>query len=185
MAEWFTADWHLQHEKIISYCNRPFKNLERMEHTLIQRHNRVVKPGDTVYHLGDFIFRTKPNSLEYYLDKLNGRFVFIKGNHDETHVKSHLIAAIIRSHGRDFYLTHDPDAFNINYEINLVGHVHEKWKILKVPHPSLEVYNVSSYLINVGVDQWNFTPVNLNTILSLLEHYKKWHKSLESERAKI
>jgi calcineurin-like phosphoesterase family protein len=50
MKFFFTADTHFNHDNIIEYCNRPFKNAEEMNDTLIINWNSVVGEHDTVYH---------------------------------------------------------------------------------------------------------------------------------------
>ena len=66
---WFTSDWHLGHEKVIGYCDRPFKNADEMDLVLIKSFNKIVKPEDTTYFLGDFCFH---KDVKYYMDLLNG-----------------------------------------------------------------------------------------------------------------
>ena len=67
-------------------------------------------------------------------------------------------------------MVHNPEHVYGLYDINLCGHVHEKWKFKKVvtscagPH----------YIINVGVDQWDFKPRNLQEIM---KEFNKWLKS--------
>ena len=50
---YFTSDLHLGHYGIIEMQNRPFKNVEEMNHILIGNFNAVVQKNDTVYILGD------------------------------------------------------------------------------------------------------------------------------------
>ena len=47
----------LLHLNIIRYCERPFKSAEEMNKVIIRKHNERVKPEDTVFFLGDFIFK--------------------------------------------------------------------------------------------------------------------------------
>ena len=47
----FTSDHHFGHANIIKFCNRPFKDVQEMNETLIERWNKKVKPKDHVYHL--------------------------------------------------------------------------------------------------------------------------------------
>ena len=43
---WFTADFHFGHNNIIRYCNRPFRSVEEMDQTIIERLNAPVKAND-------------------------------------------------------------------------------------------------------------------------------------------
>ena len=40
----FTADFHLSHKNILKYCNRPFKNIEDMNKTILQNIEESIKP---------------------------------------------------------------------------------------------------------------------------------------------
>jgi calcineurin-like phosphoesterase family protein len=64
------------------FDNRPFKDLIEMRETMIQRHNEIVNPNDTVYHLGDFNFNHDPDKVQEIVRRLNGNNIFIKGSHD-------------------------------------------------------------------------------------------------------
>jgi len=86
MNYWWTSDYHFSHFNIIRYCKRPFETAEEMNETIIKRHNERVKPDDTVFFLGDFIFKGgNEGGVDKYRQfekRLNGKFIFIKGNHD-------------------------------------------------------------------------------------------------------
>lgn len=79
---WFTSDEHYGHANIIKYCNRPFKNVEEMNETLIAKHNKVVKKDDIVIHAGDFCWGKGGTYTEKYICPLNGQHIFLKGSHD-------------------------------------------------------------------------------------------------------
>ena len=51
---WITADFHFGHSNIIRYCNRPFRSVEEMDQTILDRLNASVKANDILYFLGDF-----------------------------------------------------------------------------------------------------------------------------------
>jgi len=175
---WFTSDTHFGHKNIISYCDRPFNKLYHMDTTIIKRFNERIKPDDTVFFLGDFCFRNSPggkdgegttNNAKHYLDQLNGSWIFIRGNHDNNNsLKTIIESLIIHSCGRDIYLCHNPENVNEDFEINLVGHIHEKWKFKKL--------SKKSYMINVGVDVNNFYPKKLSELLNEFEKWKKGEK---------
>jgi len=174
MTNWFTSDTHYGHTNIIKYTDRPFKSLYHMDSTLIKNHNSRVKPNDTVYHLGDFCFKNSKGGKEgegalhkasYYLKQLNGRFVFIRGNHDTNNsLKTILFSGVIEHGGQLIYLVHRPTDMEPSFPINFVGHVHEKWLIKKED---------KTLLYNVGVDMNNFMPIDINEIMN---NIRKWRK---------
>lgn len=149
---YFTSDYHLRHSNIIRYCDRPFADVDEMNETIIEKHNSKVKPEDTVLFLGDFSF----GSRQPFLDRLNGKYVFIRGNHDD---KPIIESITINYGGFDIYMTHWPQNYNPNYDLNFIGHVHEKWRVRE---------KNDTILINVGVDQWDFEPVSIGDIHRLL-----------------
>jgi calcineurin-like phosphoesterase family protein len=53
-----------------------------MDEALVENWNLMIKPKDIVYHLGDFCFRGG-HDARFYTDKLNGKKILIKGNHDK------------------------------------------------------------------------------------------------------
>lgn len=80
-STWFASDYHFYHENIIRFCDRPFSCAQEMNEILIQNHNKLVLPQDTVYFLGDFL-NPKGKHPQEFIKRLNGNFVFIQGNHD-------------------------------------------------------------------------------------------------------
>ena len=60
-----TADLHLGHENIIKHCNRPFSSAEVMDAVLITNWNRMVKPEDDIFILGDFTMKPAAQAHEY------------------------------------------------------------------------------------------------------------------------
>ena len=176
MINWFTSDTHFGHKNIIKYTGRPFKSLEEMDYTLIRNWNERVKIGDTIYFLGDFIFKNsaggKPgegtsNKAIYYEKQLNGKIIFIKGNHDGRNgCKTILEKCYIRIGGNRICLTHKPEHADMNCKINLVGHIHQHYAFKRIP-----IYKGYTDFINVGVDVNNFRPVDYNEIMS---KYCKW-----------
>ncbi len=51
---YYIADTHFGHGAILNFDHRPFGSLEEMEEIIIMNWNAAVRPGDTVYILGDF-----------------------------------------------------------------------------------------------------------------------------------
>jgi calcineurin-like phosphoesterase family protein len=57
-----------------------------MNEYIVMMHNRVVQPNDRVYFLGDVAFHKRDLSI---LNRMNGRKVLIKGNHDTLELKEY------------------------------------------------------------------------------------------------
>lgn len=81
MAEFFTSDTHFFHERIIKYCNRPFRTVTEMNERIREDWFRKVKPEDKVYHLGDVGF-APIDQLGGFLNTLPGKKYLVPGNHD-------------------------------------------------------------------------------------------------------
>ncbi len=157
MTYYFTSDTHFGHKNIIEYCKRPFKTIDEMNDTITKNWNEVVKEDDTVYHLGDFSFR----GFHTYRNKLNGSIILLKGNHDSD-AHSVIKELTIKFGGKEWYLTHIPPLEN-RKQFCLCGHIHERWKSKKLGN---------KFLINVGVDVWNFKPITIQQILSEVNRLK-------------
>ena len=81
MEIWFSSDTHFGHNKEFLYGPRGFSNVEEMNEAIIERWNKVVKPDDIVYHLGDTMLNDNEKGIEC-MHRLNGEIFLIWGNHD-------------------------------------------------------------------------------------------------------
>ncbi len=176
MTNYYSADLHFNHANIIKFSNRPFTTVEEMNEELIRRHNKVVKPNDTWYCLGDFAFSKNPDK---FLSRLNGRKHLIIGNHDaEQTTKSQLWESVqpyleVNDNKVKIVLCHYPfKTWNRSHygSINLHGHC----------HGSLEG---TSQSLDVGVDCWDYKPVQLSEILEKLK-INKLYKSEDHHQSK-
>lgn len=78
---WFTSDLHFGHAGILKHTERGFADAATMDEAIIRNINSVVRPGDRVYHLGDFSFH-RPAASAAILSRLMGEWHQINGNHD-------------------------------------------------------------------------------------------------------
>lgn len=166
----FTADCHFNHTNIIKYCNRPFKNANHMSEEIIKRWNKKVGVNVLVYHLGDFAYKGEKNA-RYFQSRLNGDIVHIQGNHDKNNgVKTCIISCMMEFGGKIIYAVHQPPIWWQDGTVEskvvtlcdmiLCGHVHANWKHQMVPSMGKEIP-----MINVGVDVWNFEPIDISTVM--------------------
>ena len=175
MDIWYTADPHFDHGAIIQYCDRPFpfnpgdiksvlKAVMSMNDHIIDEYNKLVKPGDEVWILGDFTMRGfdyKEIVRKKFVRPLNGVKHLIYGNHDRFRPLEYVDMGFASAHSwyhqelLDIHLCHDPATSVVRKDkLWLCGHVHDLFKTAR---------NV----INVGVDVWDFRPVHLDEIIKL------------------
>jgi len=181
MNIFFTSDCHFGHYNIIRYCNRPFKTLKDMDNTIIKNINERVKEDDMLFHIGDFCFSHSSEASQapkkpfiYYRNQINCRnIIFLRGNHDKNNsVKTHIESLVLNYGGQLINLTHRPEHASEKYNLNFVGHVHEKWNVLEKI-----IKNINITLYNVGVDVNNFYPVTFNEIMSKLSRWRKQNEN--------
>ena len=67
----------------VNHDNRPFENIGVMHATILEKWNKKITNGDTVYILGDISMRGKCDELIALVAQLKGKKVLIKGNHDD------------------------------------------------------------------------------------------------------
>ncbi len=160
----------LGHENIIRYCGRPYKDLEDMDAKMIKAWNEKTQPGDVVYHIGDFCFRGGGQGgkvkAQTYEEQLHAKIIHIRGNHDINNgVRALITDAIMNFGDLIFFVTHVPPTMKLEVpefcDAVICGHVHEKWKFKY----ESEGDEIRVPLINVGVDVWNFQPVEINDLI--------------------
>ena len=86
MATFFTADSHFSDDSIRRVCRGPFETVDDMNRCMIEIWNACVRPGDTVWHFGDFSMHGKASEVATIFAALNGRLHLVKGNHDRKRV---------------------------------------------------------------------------------------------------
>lgn len=167
MKTFFVSDTHHNHFRIISYCSRPFKDINHMNEVMIKRWNEKVSKDDLVYHLGDFAMGSKA-LIPGIRKRLNGKIILIKGNHDSsaTRMLEYGFDEVHNSltidiDGYKCFLQHKPAISETLYEgcdYVLCGHVHQAWAR-------------KGKMINVGVDVSNFYPLTITELINRDKEY--------------
>lgn len=169
MEKWFSADHHFFHEKIVTLQPRPFPTVDDMNEALICRWNSVVKPGDIVYHLGDFakVNASQKEQLGHVFSRLNGEKQLIRGNHDEKNPIIYKLGwrwvgdiKVINIDGQVIVLCHRPMQVwdeSMNGSWHLYGHVHGK-----LPEHS------TCFKTDVGVDACNLRPISFGEVKEIM-----------------
>ena len=174
MQRWVISDTHLFHARIIEYCQRPFSTVEEMNQVIMKNWNQVIARDDIVYVLGDFCFGNK-EKLKEIVSQLNGRKILILGNHDKLTKGAYLEAGFETVSkcpmivDADFILSHQPIQGDLGKFYNIHGHRH------KLPNEA----QFSPRHFDIGVDDHNFFPHNLDTVIKTL--YKGGRKSCRTK----
>lgn len=173
----FTADTHFDHASIIVHTQRPFETVEEMNETLVENWNKVVKPKDTVYILGDFAWKRHM----HWQGRLRGHQILIKGNHD----KMSQVAL------RNFTEVHDICCRRIDKEYVVMCHypmlgwrskAHSSWHFHGHVHGTTSEHN-DVRRCDVGVDAWDFRPIPWSVLRLKMKHKTKYEAEYD-HRAK-
>lgn len=175
MKRFFTSDHHFNHKSILSLSNRPFSTPEEMYDEMIVRWNKLIKPKDEVFHLGDFCFSNKIEDASKYLSYLNGKIFIIKGNHDNW-IKSGVSEINLKN--KKAFIIESQKEIRINGVITVLSHYPMRtWN--KSHYGSYHLYghehgNIPSYgfSMDVGVDTNNFYPYSEEEIIEIISKIK-------------
>lgn len=165
----FISDTHFGHENIIKPCHRPFANADEMDEALIKSWNDTVKPGDRVYHLGDFSFH-RPEKTNWIISRLSGQKFLIKGNHDWS----------IEKWAEGFIWIRDLEMIRVGEQKIVLSHYamrvwncshYGAWNLHGHSHgtlPRLPGYKQA----DMGVDCWGYRPVPFEEIRVQMDKIK-------------
>jgi calcineurin-like phosphoesterase family protein len=196
MTTWFTADLHLGHRNIISYCDRPFESVGAMNRTLAARWNEIVDDDDTVWVLGDFALGTIADTLPM-AGEMRGRLLLLTGNHDrwwaghgrravgwtDRYLEAGFAevrhgTATIDIGGTEVRLCHFPYPGDSHDRDRYVEHRPDddgSWLLHGHVH---ERWGQDGRMINVGVDAAGFRPVSAAEIAALIADGPAWRSQV-------
>ena len=173
---WVVSDTHFGHEKCCTTFTkadgvtplRPFANADEMDEEMIRRWNEVVKPGDTVYHVGDVVINKKHL---HKIGRCNGTKILIAGNHDTATTEEFLVyfkKVVAMKMFKDMILTHLPihEGQIPRMGTNVHGHMHAntipdpRYFCVCVEHTDFAPISIDDLRIRIKEkqDEYNFTP---------------------------
>lgn len=193
MSNFYISDLHLNHKNVtgegINFDNRPFNTMAEMHEAIKKNWNSSVTNADTVYLLGDTIWKLTDEMIGLF-SQLKGKKVAIKGNHDQfndirykqlfTEICDYKeVPDNIGGINRMVVLSHFPILmWNGQHKgwIHLYGHVHnsqdeefyqDSLKRLNDYYKDCDgEYYKPFYAYNVGCMLWDYTPRTLNEIVN-------------------
>lgn len=83
--QFFISDTHFGHANILKFKRnddtplRPFSTIEEHDEFMVESWNKIVRPVDSIYHLGDVVINRRCLPI---LKRLNGKKRLVRGNHD-------------------------------------------------------------------------------------------------------
>ena len=166
---YYTADLHIGHANIITYCDRPFHDVDAMDEAIVDMWNDTVTDDDEIWVLGDLALGARPGPMGL-ASLLRGRKILVPGNHDTCWKKKKVAASANKIYyDAGFELVHQPDPVTLagqrvlrshfpflvpdsdqrypdfrpvdHGEWLLHGHIHNQWR-------------QRGRMINVGLDAW-------------------------------
>lgn len=190
---YFWSDPHFAHANILKFePNRKeflsCSTIEEHDEALINLYNKVVKPSDTCYFLGDVCFDKTPATRDKLL-RLNGTKILIRGNHDAGHSDGFFLSAgftaivdecIISIGKAKVRLSHYP--YYPSWWVRLLMRLHirkpiralhkrpkndGKWLLHGHIHSAAK--NIPwNKQIHVGLDSWKGRPISADKILDII-----------------
>lgn len=182
MNIWIISDTHFQHANMLNFVSengekfrgKHFANQQECDELMIQNWNKVIRPEDHVWHLGD-VFMGSSETFENIWSRLMGKKRLIVGNHDDirflsgksSKTGSHYFQKIELwrvFNEFDMVLTHVPMQLSNSFEgrhmtFNVHGHIHNN------KSPTLRHYNAC-----VEVNDW--APIHIEDLASKLKRRK-------------
>ena len=190
----FTADTHLGHTNILSQCRPQFGSVDQMDDAIIQSINKRMTRADTLYILGDFIFRSV-QAPQAYLERLKPKKLLIEGNHDRDWLrkltdeeKSRYFLDItpqytIKKNGIELHLCHFPQlawkrSHFFGTSFSICGHIHNGRDSL-----AAQLFPQITNQFNAGVDINGFAPVTFGELVeNNAAFYGRTYTSEEQEK---
>lgn len=171
---WFTSDTHFGHTNIIDYLDRPFTDINTMNQIMVDNWNKLVKPDDIVFHLGDFAI-TNTKTVKHIINSLNGTIHLVKGNHEKTVFKPKHVREMFETVSDILEITVIDDELSLGFIPVVMCHYpmvswnkkqHGSWHLYGHVHGRLDHYHPNA--IDVGVDVREFCPMYYQEVKTLI-----------------
>ena len=170
LNKWFISDTHFGHSNIITFKRsdgtplRDFAYIGDHDEFLVKQWNDNVKPGDTVYHLGDVVINRRMLPI---LSRLNGHKRLIRGNHDIFKTEEYmeyfeqiLGYRVFNDTPKKFICSHipiHPESLS-RWSANVHGHLHANQVMLSPHHPDPRY-------VCISVEHTEYRPLHLDELL--------------------
>lgn len=162
------SDSHFGHENILNFKRadgtylRPFESMHEMHECMLDMWNQTVRPGDHVYHLGDFAMKREWLPIARWL---HGKKRLVRGNHDIFDLKFYRDAGFQEVYGvrvfADMILSHiplHPSSLKERWKYNVHGHLHNNES--DIPYTA----SLGPRYFNVSTEVLGHKPISLEEV---------------------
>jgi calcineurin-like phosphoesterase family protein len=165
---YLAADLHLGDENVLEFTDRPFPSVAAMNERLLENWNAVVDPNDEVLFVGDLVVPSEPATVRRWLQQLNGKFVFVAGDHDDGARQTPGVTTQpeyrFEAGGYRFQCVHHPDDAPAERDGWLVHGHHHDLRTERFPFVDPEARRV-----NVSIELLGYEPIPLEELLGYLD----------------
>ena len=171
---YFTSDTHFRHNQSFIYESRGYKDRYEHDDALIAKINEVVRPEDTLIHLGDFCLNITPPEFNEILARINCQNIaYIWGNHNSC-IRKHYEDAVTTEYGKDIevypyavgkitYLGYYSEVI-VNGQMIVIHHYpHQIWNQMQkgawqlsghshYTNPTTQLDSTDNKILDVGLD---------------------------------
>ena len=192
---WIITDTHINHEALIRIGVRPRGHTEQ----LFAAMGQMIRPQDTLIHLGDVIF-AQANDLTEWMNMIPcANRILVRGNHDNQSTPWYMArgfsmvvdAMTIRVHGCEVHFTHRPmdagvlichkltnlqersveDGYKELRLVNIHGHLHGREKGHRYDeHPEWNSPHTPNPYLLIAHENMGYKPFELGKLLA--DHIK-------------
>jgi|SRR5579872_7175253 len=172
-----TSDQHWGHANILKFQNaagqflRPgFEDVKTMNEFMVDQWNKVVKPSDKVYHLGDVALR-KPDIA--WVGACYGHKRLVRGNHDTFPTKAYL------KFFEEIYATRLLDNMLLSHIPIHVESIKSEWtNVHGHTHNNVSPLHFGPKYFNVCVEYTEYRPLALEEIKQRIQAQQaEWEKT--------
>lgn len=162
MTTWFTSDTHFGSQRTLELSRRPFGSTDEMDAFILHKWDKMLKEGDTLYHLGDF------GEFEQGMSLLKSKKVtcnLVLGNYEEDAIasgkltKQDLLDMGFASAHHQLHIPELNGALAVHCPLecdkesfNIFGHIHGRQLVKR-------------YGLDVGVDGHHYMPITAEDVL--------------------
>jgi calcineurin-like phosphoesterase family protein len=181
----FTSDLHIGHRNVIRFSNRPFADVKEMNQAILDNINNAVAENDYLFMLGDIFWFNDSHAIKRFFNQVVCKNIYIiPGNHDDFKGYHRLEEGYVKICRDITCLFLDKEYDKTIYELwlshfpmmtwphrenkrcyQLFGHIHSGERRDKsMMDQDLPLH---SNQFDVGVDNWNYKPVEINEFLKI------------------